>query len=77
MTDEWADRRKTGIKMIIVIKLLPLVIKSDPLLRAVTLTTPCQTVITLVKYASDTNLLHYGTHSSSTVPMKIKLMQGT
>jgi len=62
--------------MIMVINLLPLVIKGVPLLRAATLTTPCQAVITLVKYASDTNF-HYGTHSSSTVPMKIKLMQGT
>jgi hypothetical protein len=44
--------------MIMVINVLPLVIKSDPLLRAVTLTTPCQAVIILVKYASDTNLLH-------------------
>jgi hypothetical protein len=59
-----------------VINLLPLVIKSDPLFRAVTLTTPCQAVITVVKYASDTNLFHYGTHFSCTIPMKIKLMQG-
>ena len=54
-----------------VINLSPLVIKSDPLLLAVTLTTPCQAVITLVKYASNTNLLHYGRLSSPTVPMKI------
>jgi hypothetical protein len=60
--------------MIMVINFLPLVIKIDPLFCAATLTTPCQAVITVVKYASDTNLLHYGTHSSSNVPMKIKLM---
>jgi len=62
--------------MIMVINLLPLVIKRDPLLGAVTPTAPCHAVIRLVKYASDTNF-HYGTHSSSTVTMKIKLMQGT